>query len=210
VTVTLYAATTNPGKLRDFSVAAAEGGFLVESWPRFAEIPAPDENELTFAGNARLKAQYYSRLIPGLILADDSGLEVDALGGEPGVRSARYADDAGFRSHGDDNALSADERNNLYLLSRLRGIAQRSARYRCVLAVAREGQLLLTAEGTVSGEILAAPRGTGGFGYDPLFWIPQLQFTMAEISPEEKHTLSHRGRAFRALLPGLKRLVDGG
>lgn len=210
MTVTLYAATTNPGKLGDFSVAAAEGGFFVESWPRFADIPAPDENELTFAGNARLKAQYYSRLIPGLILADDSGLEVDALGGEPGVRSARYADDAGFRSHGGDNALSADERNNLYLLSRLRGIAQRSARYRCVLAVAREGQLLLTAEGTVSGEVLAAPRGTGGFGYDPLFWVPQLKSTMAEISPEEKHTLSHRGRAFRALLPGLKKLVGGG
>lgn len=206
MTVTLYASTTNPGKLRDFSVAAAEGGFLVEAWPRFAEIPAPDENELTFAGNARLKAQHYSRLIPGLILADDSGLEVDALGGEPGVRSARYASDAGFEPGGDAN-LTPDERNNLYLLSRLRGIPRRSARYRCVLAVAREGQVLLTAEGTVNGEILTAPRGTGGFGYDPLFWIPQLQFTMAEISLEQKHTLSHRGRAFRALLPGLKKLA---
>jgi len=207
VTVTLYAATTNPGKLRDFSVAAAEGGFLVESPARFADIPAPDENELTFAGNARLKAQYYSRLIPGLILADDSGLEVDSLGGEPGVRSARYADDAGFRMRGPDANLSTDERNNLYLLSRLHGIAQRNARYRCALAVAREGHILLTAEGTVSGEILAAPRGTGGFGYDPLFLIPQLQSTMAEISLEQKHTLSHRGRAFRALLPQLKRLA---
>lgn len=208
MTVTLYAATTNPGKLRDFSVAAADGAFLVEPPPRFREIPAPEEAELTFAGNARLKALYYSRLIPGLILADDSGLEVDALGGEPGVRSARYADDAGFALDGEGGSLSTDERNNLYLLSRMRGIAQRNARYRCVLAVAREGQLLITAEGTVNGEILAAPRGAAGFGYDPLFWIPHLQFTMAEISLEQKHSLSHRGRAFRALLPGLGPLVE--
>ena len=208
MTVTLYAATTSPGKLRDFSVAAAEGGFLVESPPRFGEIPAPEENELTFAGNARLKAQYYSRLIPGLLLADDSGLEVDALGGEPGVRSARYANDAGFAPGNGETGLSTDERNNLYLLSRMRGVVLRGARYRCALALAREGRLLLTAEGTVNGEILSAPRGNGGFGYDPLFWLPQLQFTMAEISLEQKHLLSHRGRAFRALLPQLKKLVD--
>lgn len=207
MTVTLYAATTNPGKLRDFSIAAAEGGYRIESPQNFGEIPAPEENELTFAGNARLKAQYYSRLIPGLILADDSGLEVDALGGEPGVRSARYASDAGFDPQGDEAALSTDARNNLYLLSRMRSVTQRNARYRCALAVAREGQVLLTAEGTVNGEILAAPRGTGGFGYDPLFWIPQLQSTMAEISLEQKHLLSHRGRAFRNLLPELKRLL---
>ncbi len=208
MTVTLYAATTNPGKLRDFSVAAAEGGYLIESPPQFSQIPAPEENELTFAGNARLKARYYSRLIPGLILADDSGLEVDALGGEPGVRSARYASDAGFAPGGDDAALSTDERNNLYLLTRMRALPQRSARYRCALAVARTGQLLLTAEGTVNGEILQSPRGTGGFGYDPLFWIPQLRFTMAEISLEQKHLLSHRGRAFRNLLPQLQKIAD--
>ena len=208
MTVTLFAATTNPGKLRDFSVAAAEGGFLIQSPSKFEDIPAPLENELTFAGNARLKALYYSRLAPGLILADDSGLEVDALGGEPGVRSARYAADAGFEPRGTDGNLSVDERNNLYLLSRMRGVAQRGARYRCALAVARQGALLLAGEGTVNGEILAAPRGTGGFGYDPLFWIPQLQFTMAEISLEQKHALSHRGRAFRALLPSLKQLTD--
>jgi XTP/dITP diphosphohydrolase len=207
VTVTLYAATTNPGKLRDFAAAAAEGGFAIESPPSFREIPPPDENELTFGGNARLKAQYYSRFNSGLMLADDSGLEVDALGGEPGVRSARYADDAGFEPRNPELDLSADARNNLYLLSRLRGIEQRAARYRCALAVARDGQLLLTAEGTVNGEILTVPRGTGGFGYDPLFWLPQLRFTMAEISVEQKHALSHRGRAFRSLLPQLKELI---
>jgi XTP/dITP diphosphohydrolase len=205
VTVTLYAATTNPGKLRDFSVAAADGGFIVESPPNFKDILPPEENEPTFAGNARLKAQYYSRLNPGLTLADDSGLEVDALGGEPGVRSARYADDAGFALR--DADLSVDARNNLYLLSRLRGILQRAARYRCALAVARGGEVLLTAEGIVNGEILTAPRGIGGFGYDPLFWLPQLRFTMAEISLEQKHALSHRGRAFRALLPDLRNLL---
>lgn len=205
MSVTLYAATTNPGKLRDFSVAASDGGFNVEPPPGFTTLRAPDENELTFAGNARLKAQYYSRFIPGLLLADDSGLEVDALGGEPGVRSARYADDAGFAPRDPD--LSIDERNNLYLLSRLRGILHRAARYRCALAVARDGEVLLSAEGTVNGEILAAPRGTGGFGYDPLFWLPQLRFSMAEISLEQKHALSHRGRAFRALLPDLRNLL---
>ncbi|HUB20532.1 MAG TPA: non-canonical purine NTP pyrophosphatase [Acidobacteriaceae bacterium] len=207
MTVTLYAATTNPGKLRDFSVAAAEGGFILESPPNFRSVSPPVENELTFAGNARLKAQYYSRLHPGLMVADDSGLEVDALGGEPGVRSARFAEDAGFAPRDADASLTADERNNLYLLARLRGVTQRTARYRCALAVARDGLVLFTGEGTVNGEILTAPRGTGGFGYDPLFLLPQLQSTVAEITLEQKDTLSHRGRAFRALLPQLKKLV---
>ncbi|HEX4311528.1 MAG TPA: RdgB/HAM1 family non-canonical purine NTP pyrophosphatase [Acidobacteriaceae bacterium] len=205
--VTLYAATSNPGKLRDFAVAAADGGFNVEPPPDFKNFAPPEENELTFAGNARLKALYYSTATPGLVLADDSGLEVDALGGEPGVRSARFAADAGFEPHDADPAIPTDVRNNLYLLSHMRGIAQRTARYRCALALAREGKLLLTAEGTVNGEILTAPRGTGGFGYDPLFWLPQLRLTMAEISLEQKHALSHRGRAFRELLPALKTLL---
>jgi len=207
VTVTLYAATSNPGKLRDFAVAATDAGCSIESPPNFKNIAPPAEDELTFAGNARLKALYYSSSTPGFVLADDSGLEVDALGGEPGVRSARFSSDAGFDPRDADPDLSTDVRNNLYLLSRLRGIAQRTARYRCVLALAQNGKLLLTAEGTVSGEILAAPRGTGGFGYDPLFWLPQLRLTMAEISLEQKHAISHRGRAFRELLPALKTLM---
>ena len=207
MTVTLYAATTNLGKLRDFSVAAADGGFAIESPPNFKDIAAPAEDEPTFAANARLKAQYYSRFNPGLVLADDSGLEVDALGGEPGVRSARFAEDAGFEPRGAAGSLSIDARNNLYLLSRMRGATLRTARYRCALAVAREGTVLLTAEGMVNGEILTAPRGAGGFGYDPLFLIPELRFSMAEISLEQKHALSHRGRAFRALLPELRKLL---
>jgi XTP/dITP diphosphohydrolase len=206
VPLTLYAATTNPGKLRDFSIAATESGpssgILIEPLPNLNAIPAPEEDQPTFAGNACLKAEYYSRHTHGYVLADDSGLEVDALHGEPGVRSARYAQDANFTAP----ASSADERNNLYLLDRMNGIAQRSARYRCVLALARAGKTLFTADGRVEGEILTTPRGHGGFGYDPLFFLPELGATMAEISLEQKHTLSHRGRAFRALLPQLANL----
>lgn len=201
--LTLYAATTNPGKLRDFAVAAEASGITVEPLPNLSAIPAPDEDQPTFGGNASLKAKYYSRFTPGYVLADDSGLEVDALGGEPGVRSARYAQDLGFDSPA---AHSTDERNNLCLLARMDGIGQRSGRYHCVLALARNGEVLFTADGSVEGEILTAPRGAGGFGYDPLFFLPELNRTMAEISLDEKHTLSHRGRAFRALLPKLATL----
>lgn len=206
--LTLYAATTNPGKLRDFSVAAAKGRIVVEPLPRLDAIPAPEEDQPTFVGNARLKAAYYSRVAaergnPVLVLADDSGLEVNALHGEPGVRSARYALDAEFNHPATG---TTDERNNLYLLERMAGVTERAARYRCVLALARAGTILLTADGSVEGTILTEPRGTGGFGYDPLFYLPELGRTMAEISLEEKHTLSHRGRAFLALLPQLERL----
>jgi XTP/dITP diphosphohydrolase len=211
VTLVFYAATTNPGKLRDFSVAAADSGVVIEPLPGLHTIPAPHEDQTTFAGNARLKAEYYSRIAAEqgtflLVLADDSGLEVDALHGEPGVRSARFAQDAGYAPPPAHAAATTDERNNLYLLKRLAGVVRRVARYRCVLAVARSGKVLATAEGAVEGEILTAPRGRGGFGYDPLFFLPELDRTMAEISLEEKHTLSHRGRAFRALLPRLESL----
>jgi XTP/dITP diphosphohydrolase len=209
VKLVLHAATTNPGKLRDFAVAAADSGIVIEPMPDLHSIPAPHEDQPTFAGNARLKAEYYSRLAaerghPLLLLADDSGLEVDAIRGEPGVRSARYALDAGYTPPPAQAAATPDERNNLYLLDRLDGVTQRTARYRCVLALARAGSVLATSEGTVDGEILTVPRGCGGFGYDPLFFLPPLGRTMAEISLEEKHTLSHRGRAFRALLPQIE------
>jgi XTP/dITP diphosphohydrolase len=212
VKVILHAATTNPGKLRDFSVAAADSGIMIEPLPDLCSIPAPHEDQPTFDGNARLKAEYYSRIAaerghPLLVLADDSGLEVDAIQGEPGVRSARYAQDAGYMPQPAHAAATTDERNNLYLLDRMEGVAQRTARYRCVLALARSGEVLATADGTVDGEILTAPRGRGGFGYDPLVFLPLLGRTMAEISLEEKHLLSHRGRAFRALLPKLEMLL---
>jgi XTP/dITP diphosphohydrolase len=204
--LTLYAATSNAGKLRDLAVAASAHDIAI--LPISGEIAPPAENADTFAGNAREKAVYYSRFQPGaIILADDSGLEVDALNGAPGVRSARYAADAGFSDAADDSR-QIDLRNNEFLLKQLAGVDDpgRTARYRCVLAVARDGQTLLTAEGSVEGRLLTAARGTGGFGYDPLFYLHELGKTMAEVDLETKHALSHRGRAFRALLPRLAEL----
>ena len=202
---TLYVATSNPGKLRDFAAAAAVFGAEIAVLPGLSDISAPAEDGATFEANARLKAEAYSLARPGLlVLADDSGLEVDALDGAPGVRSARYAQDAGFAGADDD---SIDGRNNLYLLKQLRerGAARpRIARYRCALALARDGGCVSTAEGTVEGQILLEPRGSDGFGYDPLFWLPDLDKTMAEIDLETKQTLSHRGRALRALLERIR------
>ncbi len=199
----LYIATSNPGKLRDFATAAAEhhtSRVIIEPLPGLAAIPAPAEDEPTFAGNAHVKAIAYSLHLPGqIVLADDSGLEVDALDGAPGVRSARYADDLQFTG---PILATTDERNNLCLLRALDCTpdAVRTARYRCVLAAARDGQVIATASGTVEGTILTAPRGASGFGYDPLFYLPEQGKTMAELDPTTRLSLSHRGRALRALL----------
>jgi XTP/dITP diphosphohydrolase len=201
----LYVATTNPGKLRDFA-HAADGHLItgqriqIEPLPGLAAIPAPPEDEPTFAGNAGSKALYYSRLAPGLlVVADDSGLEVTCLSNGPGVRSARYADDQNFP---DAPASTPDERNNAALLRALDGVPEacRQARYRCALALARGGEVVATADGAVEGSILAAPRGELGFGYDPLFFLPEHNRTMAELDPVTRLSLSHRGRALRSLL----------
>ncbi len=193
---TLYVATTNPGKLRDFNLAASAHDMVILSLPGLGAIEPPAEDAPTFAGNAEDKAIYYSRFLAGeIVLADDSGLEVDSLGGAPGVRSARYAADAGFHP-----MATTDTNNNLFLLQQLNEVSERQARYRCALSAAQDGRVLLTAEGTAEGSILTAPRGSGGFGYDPLFYVPALARTMAEIDDQTRWTLSHRGRAFRALL----------
>ena len=203
--IVLYAATSNPGKLRDFAAATAEERDVsIQPLPGLERITPPPENELTFEGNAREKAVYYSRFLPqAIVVADDSGLEVDALDGEPGVRSARYAADAGFVT---DTATNTDQRNNLYLLMRLQYVPadQRSGRYRCALAAACDGKCLFNADGTVEGQVLTAPRGAGGFGYDPLFYLPELGRTMAEIDLTIKHQHSHRGRALRALVVAMR------
>jgi len=208
----LYAATTNAGKIRDFAAADRADGAANEiqvlPLPGISGISEPVEAAPNFAGNARLKAVYYSRCAPGLlVLADDSGLEVAALDGAPGVRSARYAEGFATRRRRIrmDEPFSRDARNNLCLLEAMRNVpvTERGGRYRCVLALARDGDVLLTAEGTVEGEILTVPRGEGGFGYDPLFYLPKLGKTMAEIDAAEKWNHSHRGRAFRALLEQL-------
>lgn len=206
----LYIATTNPGKLRDFATAAdrfatssVTAHITILPLANLKDIPAPPEDEPSFAANAILKALAYSLHAPGqTVLADDSGLEVDALQGAPGVRSARYADDLAF-----PQAPSADPdtRNNLCLLHHLANTpdTQRQARYRCVLAAARNGQLIASASGTVEGEILTEPRGTHGFGYDPLFLLPDYDRTMAQLDAATKLTFSHRGRALQALLATL-------
>jgi XTP/dITP diphosphohydrolase len=204
--MTLYAATSNPGKLAEFEASASTAGFAVRALPGLADIPEPSEDAATFMGNAEIKAVAYSLRAPGkLVFADDSGLEVDALGGEPGVRSARYADDRGFEADDPEAAANRNDRNMRCLISRMAALqnSPRGARFLCALALARDGEILLRAEGAVGGEILPAPRGAGGFGYDPLFLIPSLGLTLAELPREQKWKLSHRGRAFRALLAEL-------
>jgi XTP/dITP diphosphohydrolase len=209
MTFRLYAATTNQGKLRDFRTAGEAHALNIEPLPGLKSILAPEEDGLTFAANAAIKAIYYSRFAPGeLIVADDSGLEVDALSGAPGVRSARFAADSGLVDSPDAND-NTDVWNNIVLLQRLAGVptGERTARYRCVLVAARDGVVLETGEGAVEGMILEAPRGSGGFGYDPLFYLPALDRTMAELDLETKHTLSHRGRAIEALLASLEKMA---
>jgi XTP/dITP diphosphohydrolase len=201
----LYAATTSAGKLRDFQTAAQAFSIDIEPLPGIEKVTAPTEDEDTFLANAATKAVYYSRFAAGeLVVADDSGLEVDALGGAPGVRSARFAADAGLVDSPDAND-NTDVWNNMLLLQRLAEIpdALRTARYHCTLVVARDGEVVEVADGTVEGVILDAPRGRGGFGYDPLFFLPELDKTMAEIDLETKLSLSHRGRALAALLAQL-------
>lgn len=202
--MTIYAATTNPGKLREFAECARGEGVEVLALPGIAQMPEPVEDAPTFMGNAELKTTAYSRLAPGLLVfADDSGLEVDALGGQPGVRSARFADDVAFEV----GQRTKDERNNRLVLSLLQqlpetreGQSTRAARFLCALALAKDGEILLRAEGEVEGQILDTPRGSDGFGYDPLFVVTSLGKTLAELSPEEKWAISHRGNAFRELL----------
>jgi XTP/dITP diphosphohydrolase len=216
----LHAATSNPGKLAEFTTAAATSGVEVLALPGLATMPQPPEDAATFRGNAELKALAYSRLAPGLlVMADDSGLEVEALGGQPGVRSARFADDMGFHGSGCPTSglsdvgvpaqisrLSKDERNNRCVLSLLAALPNptRAARFTCELAVARDGKILHNARGRVDGVLLTAPRGADGFGYDPLFLVPALGLTFAELPREQKWQLSHRGNAFRALLAQLQ------
>ncbi len=199
--MTIHTATTNPGKLRDFRLAAAEtagAGVVLEPLPGLAEPLAPDETGDTFEANARLKAEYYSRHAPGLwVLADDSGLEIDALAGKPGVRSARYARDVGY---GSNQAEALDSDNNEALLLAMLEQTDRRARYRCALALAMDGRVEQVSFGKLEGELLDEPGPPGGFGYDPLFFVPELGCAMSQASPEERLRVSHRGRALRALL----------
>ncbi|MGH9546746.1 MAG: RdgB/HAM1 family non-canonical purine NTP pyrophosphatase [Terriglobales bacterium] len=197
--ICILIATSNPGKLRDFAGAATPLGVAIEALPNFASIPTAIEDGLTFEDNARKKAAYYSAYAPGeIVLADDSGLEADALAGAPGVHSARYAAD---QPHLVGNN-TADQANNARLIRELRKIPaeQRTARFVCVIAAARDGQILNLFRGQAEGVLLDVPRGSNGFGYDPFFYFPSIQKTFAELTPEEKAKYSHRGAAFRHFL----------
>jgi XTP/dITP diphosphohydrolase len=200
-------ATSNPGKLRDFAGTAAALGIEIAAIPNFDALPAIVEDGRTFEENARKKAESYSREVPGeIVLADDSGLEVDALQGAPGVHSARYAAEAPHLM----NNNTDDEANNSRLLRELKDVPadKRSARFVCVIAAARDGQTLEVFRGEAEGTILARPRGANGFGYDPLFYFPQIQKAFAELTPEEKAQHSHRGAAFRQFLAWHKAMKD--
>ena len=192
----LYACSTNRGKLREFALAADEASLRdlrIKPLPGLGlEIPPPEERGTSFEENASAKALYYSVCTSKAVLADDSGLEVDALQGAPGVYSARYA-----------GPNATDEDNNNLLLRELGNATDRGARFVCVLALAQEGRLLTTIRGVVEGRILAAPCGQGGFGYDPLFFYPPLNRSFAELTSQEKFRVSHRGNALRALFSRL-------
>jgi XTP/dITP diphosphohydrolase len=194
--VKVYCATGNPGKLREFRLAGELLGIDVEPVAGLKEIEAPEENGATFEENAALKAAYYSRFSPGLLFADDSGLAVDALGGEPGVFSARYAGVSG---------AGVDDANNRLLLERLGDNPRRTARFVCVIALAEGGETRRTFRGEVEGEILYEPRGPGGFGYDPLFYYPPFGCSFGEVDGPRKFEVSHRGKALRDLLQFLAR-----
>jgi len=188
----IWCATGNPGKLREFRLAGEVLGVDIETVPGLPLIAAPEETGATFEENARLKAAYYSRFAPGLLFADDSGLAVDALGGEPGVYSARYAGEH-----------ATDEANNELVLQRLGDNPNRAARFVCVIAVARGGEAIETFRGEVRGELLHEARGTAGFGYDPLFYYPPFGCSFGEVDGGKKFTVSHRGHAVRAMLEWL-------
>jgi XTP/dITP diphosphohydrolase len=186
--VTLYCATSNRGKLDEFRLAARRFRCHVEPLPVLEQLGACPEDGSSFQENAIQKALYYGEHARGYLFADDSGLVVDALDGAPGIRSARFA-----------GPSATDEQNNRLLLEKMLGRQDRRARFVCVVALARDGAFVRAFEGSVEGTILEEPRGTGGFGYDPLFYYPAFGCTLAEVAPKRKLEVSHRGRALAAM-----------
>lgn len=183
----LYCATTNPGKLREFQIALRDP-IQVAPLPRLESIPPCEETGATFEENAIEKALYYSKHCDGYLFVDDSGLEVDALDGAPGVYSARFAGPG-----------ATDAANNQLLIEKMRGITERTARFVCVVALAERGRLIRTFRGAVQGRLLDAPRGSNGFGYDPLFFYPPFGCTFGEAPLDRKMQVSHRAKALAQL-----------
>lgn len=196
----LFFATSNPHKLTEVRAILGPAGIEVLGLDAFGgDLPEPEEDGQTFEENAAIKAVAYARMTGRRCLAEDSGLEVDALGGAPGVYSARYAGVGATRAE-------RDRANNDKLLAALAGVPaeRRSGRFVCALCVADpDGQVVATARGTYEGQIAAAPRGSNGFGYDPLLFLADVGKTSAELDPEEKNARSHRQAALRALIPRL-------
>jgi XTP/dITP diphosphohydrolase len=189
----VYCATSNPGKLREFQLAAPD--FDVRALP--APVAPPEEHGDTFEANAIEKARAYGKHTPEFLFADDSGLEVDALGGAPGVHSARYAG---------ERATDAD--NNALLLDRMVDIQKRSARFVCVIALVRAGRLVKTFRGSVEGRILDRARGAGGFGYDPLFYHEPFGLTFGEATLDQKMRVSHRAQALEQMFTYLRNIAS--
>jgi XTP/dITP diphosphohydrolase len=193
--MTLVVATTNPGKLREINAilsaplaSGAPSGIELVSLDRFPGVVEPEETGETFVENARLKALYYAQATGLPSVADDSGLEIEALDNAPGVHSARW--------HGTDYSVKFEK---IYDLLRERGVSGSAARFVCHVALADRGRLIYEVTGVVTGEIAPQPQGTNGFGYDPIFYYPPFGCTLAEIDLERKAGVSHRGRAFGAL-----------
>lgn len=191
--MTLYCATSNPGKLREFQLAAPD--FDIRAVP--PGIPPPEEHGVTFEENAIAKAEYYGQFVAGYLFADDSGLEVDALNSAPGVHSARYAGPG-----------AGDAANNALLLKRLQGIENRTARFVCVIALVKDGKLVRTFRGSVEGRIVHEPRGSRGFGYDPLFYYEPFHCTFGEAAIEDKMRVSHRAQALQAMFAYLRSIAS--
>jgi XTP/dITP diphosphohydrolase len=191
----LVVATANQGKLRELKAALADATIDVTGLDTLDDKTVVEETGSTFEENARLKAEQYSLRTPHAVLADDSGLEVDAMNGEPGVLSARYGGDS-----------YDDKGRNQLVLDKMKGVpdAQRTARFRCVLALARGGRTIATFEGAVEGRLLHEQRGNNGFGYDAIFFHDVIGKGFGEITLEQKQALSHRGQAIRILLYALK------
>ena len=186
----LVIATHNQGKVEEFKVLLKDLGIEIKCLSDFDKIEEPVENGRTFAANARIKATYYARKTGMTCIADDSGLEVQALDGAPGVRSARYAGEE-----------ATDSQNNDLLLMNMKFQVRRNCRFRCALCVAdSNGKVLNEVDGICEGMLLHAPLGEGGFGYDPLFWSTELHKGMAEATMQEKNKISHRGKAIKKLV----------
>jgi XTP/dITP diphosphohydrolase len=193
-------ATKNAGKVREFQALLGKRGVEIKSLLDFPDCPDVEETGSTFAENAILKAEAMARYFNTTVIADDSGLSIDALGGRPGVYSARYAGEE-----------KNDQKNIAKVLSELEGVpfAKRTARFHCALAVAAPERRTAVVEGTCEGYIAEKPQGENGFGYDPIFYIPQKGKTMAQLSAEEKNQISHRAKALEKLDKQWDEIING-